>query len=98
MQLPAVGGEDEGAQLDPNALAAAFRVVCTAELLDLILSFLERVDLTKTALVSQSWLETSRQHIWRDVENAWEVFGLLAPLSPNSSAKGYVRNFCASYT
>ena len=85
------GGESEVHQLEPHALQAATRVMTTVELLDLILSFLERYDLTKTALVSQFWLEGSRRHIWHEVENAWELFGLLAPLRAIRGNNGYVR-------
>lgn len=90
-------GESNGiCELDEDALRIATRVVTTVELLDIVLSFLERVYLTKTALVSQFWLEASRRHIWHEVENAWELFGLLAPLKAKSGNTSYVR-FISSF-
>ncbi|VDC04995.1 unnamed protein product [Peniophora sp. CBMAI 1063] len=89
-ESPFDGGETkELFPLDSYALHIATRVIATAELLDLILSFIERIDLAKTALVSQVWLEISRRHIWQEVENAWELFALLAPLGPLRGHQGY---------
>ncbi|KZV67114.1 hypothetical protein PENSPDRAFT_736700 [Peniophora sp. CONT] len=91
------GDSNEVFQLDTNALRVATRVITTAELLDLVLSFLERFDLIKTAPVSQFWLEISRGHIWRIVENAWELFGLLAPLRPSRGNHGHEFERIPSY-
>ncbi|KZV66711.1 hypothetical protein PENSPDRAFT_688736 [Peniophora sp. CONT] len=60
--------------------AAPIQVLSTPELLDRVLSGLEREELVQPALVNRLWAETARDYIWEVVDNPCELFRILSPI------------------
>ena len=81
----------------PAQLAANMeRVLGTPELLQRIFSLLDLASNAANARVCQRWFDLALEILWRNVDNPYFLFKILAPLKKSSgSGKHYV---CISYT
>lgn len=57
-----------------------YRVLCIPELLDMIFRFLDDASNASNARVCRQWSEIALDTLWRDVDDLYRLFGLLAPL------------------
>lgn len=74
-------------------MSPSAHVLSTPELLDNIFSRLTRDDNASNARVCKTWLDVSRDHIWRVVETPCQLFRLLVPIvCPSSSDGNHVIN------
>ena len=56
------------------------RVLCIPELLDMVFRFLDDASNASNARVCRQWSEIALDTLWRDVDDLYRLFGLLAPL------------------
>lgn len=58
------------------------RVLEIPEIVELILSFLDQKEHAASACVCKQWSEIALDHLWRDVDDLYRLFSILAPLTP----------------
>ena len=60
--------------------ATTLRVLAIPEIIELIMSFLDKKDNVNNACVCRSWSEIALDCIWRNVDDITQLLRLLAPL------------------
>jgi hypothetical protein len=60
--------------------SAMHRVLGIPELLDMIFRFLDDASNASNARVCRQWSEIALDTLWKDVNDLYRLFGLLAPL------------------
>ncbi|THH13451.1 hypothetical protein EW146_g6764 [Bondarzewia mesenterica] len=58
------------------------RVLAIPELLDIIFSFQDQQSNINAALVCKRWASVALDNVWREVDNLYRLFRILAPLQP----------------
>jgi hypothetical protein len=69
---------------------SAHRVLITARLLNLTLSFLDQRSNAANACVCKAWSDVALAVLWNDVHDLWRLISLLAPLKKTQDST-YVR-------
>lgn len=70
-----------------NHLPLMHRVLGIPELLDMIFGFLDEGSNASNARVSKQWSDVVLDTLWRDVNDLYRLFSLLAPLEQGSDSK-----------
>lgn len=65
------------------------RVLAIPELLDMVFRFLDDGSNTSNARVCRQWSEIALDTLWREVNDLYRLFGLLAPLVQSSESSGH---------
>jgi len=73
------------------SVSTVHRVLGIPELLDMIFRFLDDASNASNARVSRQWSEIALDTLWRDVNDPYRLFGLLAPLQKSDGHGDYVR-------
>jgi len=73
----------------PGFLTPVQHPVLITEILTLVLSYLTDRTVSLTITVCKQWAEVALDTVWREVEDARRLLGLLAPMSSEKQTTSY---------